>query len=144
MNSTVLLAVLVAMFSWGLAAIFDKAGLNAAPDMSPISGVVVRQCIALVALCIWALAAGAVEQVRRVSAVAWAYLALSGIAAGGLGQAAYYWAAQRGDISLVGVFCAGYPIVTMLLAWPLLREAITWHKALGTVLVIAGLVVLSW
>jgi len=138
-----LIAVVIATLSWGLAATFDKIGLNSMPDMAATSAVVVRQIIGLLVVCIWSAFTGLHKEIRRVPSSAWLQLGISGTFGVGIGGVAYFYAAQSGQISNVAVFCSGYPILTLLLAVPFLREALTWHKALGTLLVIGGLAVLS-
>jgi bacterial/archaeal transporter family protein len=138
-----LIAVLITTVSWGLGGVFDKLGLDSMPDMPATSAVVVRQTMALVALGIWLSVTVSLKELRRVPASAWVYLAISGIFGVGIGGIAYFYAVQHGEISTVVVFCSGYPMLTLLLAVPFLREAVTWPKGVGTLLVVGGLVLLS-
>jgi len=142
-NRLMLTAVLIATVSWGLGAVFDKTSLNSMPDLPIVSAVVVRQAIALAALCILGAFNGSLREVRKVPTSAWVLLCISGAFGVGIAGVAYYYAVQHGEISRISVFCSGYPIITLLLAVPILREALTVPKVVGTVLVVSGLVVLS-
>ena len=143
MSRYMLVAVVITTVSWGLGGIFDKLGLDSMPDMPVTSAVALRQAMALVALCIWLSFTVSLKELGRVPSVAWMHLAISGILGVGVGGIAYFYAVQHGEISRVAVFCSGYPMLTLLLAVPLLREAVTWPKGVGTLLVIGGLVLLS-
>lgn len=55
----------------------------------------------------------------------------------------YYKALKLGDVATVALIDKGSVIVAILLAWWLLKEAITCRIAYGALLVIAGLIVIS-
>lgn len=61
----------------------------------------------------------------------------------GLGFPLFYLALSGGEVSKVVVITATYPVVTVLLAAWLLSEPLTAKTALGTVLAVIGIVLLS-
>jgi transporter family protein len=61
----------------------------------------------------------------------------------GLGFPLFYLALSGGEVSKVVVITATYPVVTVLLAAWFLSEPLTIKTALGTVLAIIGIVLLS-
>ena len=57
--------------------------------------------------------------------------------------AALYVALGNGEASIVIPVSSAFPIVTLLLAWLLLGERLTVRRSLGTVVVVAGVVVIT-
>ena len=55
----------------------------------------------------------------------------------------YYYALEKGDISLTGTIVAAYPMITVLLSILLLRELITVPHLIGVALVIVGAFLIS-
>ncbi len=143
MTAFALIAAAIAMAAWGGAAIFDKLALDGMQGLSPFSAVLVRQVFAVVLIASIAAFTGVREDIQRMDGTTYLYLGLSALLAAVLGQAAYYFAAEAGQMSKVVVFVASYPLVTVLLAWPFLQEPLTVPKVVGAVMVVAGLIVLS-
>lgn len=143
MSGFVLTAVLVAMLAWGIGPIFDKLAFNSMPQMSPYAAVLVRMVFSLICIAIIAGISGAHNDVRQMEPRTVAYLAISGLLAGVLAQAAYYFAVDAGEISKVVLFTAAYPLVTLIAASVALREPITWQKLVAGTLIVAGLVILA-
>ncbi len=72
--------------------------------------------------------------------------ALYGIAAGLLGTMGYIFfilAIRSGKVSIVVPLTATYPVITFLLGIAILREQVQIHHLLGTILAIAGAILLS-
>ncbi len=143
MNEYVVAGALIAMAAWGSAAIFDKLALNAMRGVSPLAAVAVRMIFAVAAVCIVGAFNGAAEDVVAMEPLTFVYLALSALCGGVIGQAAYYYAANAGEVSKVVAFTAGYPLVTVVVAISLLGEPLTWPKIAGTLMTVAGLFVLT-
>lgn len=62
----------------------------------------------------------------------------------GLGMLAYYAALARGQASIVGPFTALFPLLTLALAFAVLRERINRVQAAGMILALAAIVLLSF
>lgn len=71
------------------------------------------------------------------------FLAVAVGIASGVAYIFFYLAVGRGEASRVVTITALYPVVTAVLAVLLLREPVTWTKAAGTLLAVAGLVLLA-
>ncbi len=143
MSGYVLAGALIAMAAWGSAAIFDKLALNAMRGVSPLAAVVVRMIFAVAAVCVIGAFTGAAEDAMAMEPVTFVYLALSALFGAVIGQVAYYYAANAGEVSKVVAFTAGYPLVTVVVAISLLGESLTWLKVAGTLMTVAGLFVLT-
>ena len=55
----------------------------------------------------------------------------------------YYKALKMGDVATVALIDKGSVVIAILLAWWLLKEAITLQTALGALLIVAGLLVIA-
>ena len=73
----------------------------------------------------------------------WLFLTLSGCATG-LSWLCYFHALKIGEASRVAPIDKLSVVFVVLLAWPLLGEAITLAKAAGVLLIAAGAIVLAW
>ncbi len=60
-----------------------------------------------------------------------------------LGQILYFSALGKGKASIVVLMTGLYPVVTVLLAFFVLKEVITWTQAAGIVLAIASMTLLA-
>lgn len=56
----------------------------------------------------------------------------------------YYKAIHEGDVGTVAIIDKGSFLIAVVLAWLLLDERITFRVAIGSLLVLAGLVVVAW
>lgn len=81
-------------------------------------------------------------ELRQITAGNMVFLALSGLTTA-LSWIFYYKAIKVGDVATVALIDKGSVIVAMVLAWALLREAITPRMALGALLIVAGLIVIA-
>jgi transporter family protein len=70
------------------------------------------------------------------------FLGLSGLTTT-LSWVFYYKALKLGDVSTIALIDKGSFLVAVLLSWLLLHEKITWRVGLGSILILAGLIVAS-
>ena len=84
---------------------------------------------------------GAQQGISGITPRAWIFLTLSGLATGA-SWLFYYRALQLGDASLVAPVDKSSLVITILLAFIFLHEAISWKVILGSALIAAGTFVL--
>ncbi len=98
----------------------------------------------VVVLFAWAIAVffGAHRGASSITGRTWLFLVLSGLATG-LSWLCYFRALQLGPASRVAPVDKLSVVLVILLAWPVLGEAITAPKLLGGALIAAGAVVLA-
>ena len=84
---------------------------------------------------------GVNKQLPNIGARSWIFLILSGIATG-LSWLFYYRALQLGDASKVVPIDKSSVVISMILAFVILKEKITWQTLLGGLLITAGTFVL--
>ena len=135
-------ALLAAIFA-GLTSVLAKSGMkNLGPDVSLALRTCVVFTLVMVNALIWTNARplAALEAARPRDL---ALLALSGLTTS-LSWIFYYRAMKTGTVSFVSLVDKGSILITLLLSFWLLKEPFTPKIALGGVLVLAGLGVLTW
>jgi drug/metabolite transporter (DMT)-like permease len=89
--------------------------------------------------CIWIFGFGpALTEIPRLTASGWTSILVLGIFGSGLAYIAWYDALQAIPASQLGVFINIEPLVTMMLAAPMLGEQITLISLLGGAIIILG------
>lgn len=136
---SVVLAVL-AMICWGIAPVFSKLGLV---KVDPFVALAVRSFSVTAILFVSGLLMGKFSGLDFSDRKSYLFIVMEGILAALLGQLAYYYAQKLGDISRVTPIVAAFPVITVILAIALLGEKFTWSKLVGTVLIVAGIIVIK-
>lgn len=136
--SWIVWAVLSAVFA-AITAILAKMGVA---GVDPNLATAVRTTVVVVFAWAIAIAFEAHGGLWHIGRRSWVFLTLSGLATG-LSWICYFRALSLGQASKVAPIDKLSVVFVILLAWPLLGEAITWPKALGTLLIAAGAIVLA-
>jgi transporter family protein len=126
----------LALFSFGLWGFFSKFSVLHLDAKSAL----VYQTIGV--LLTGLLMLGFMKFKPAVDAKGISFALLTGVAYG-VGCLFYLMAASRGKLITVVTMTALYPLVTMLLAYWFLHEAINFKQCLGIILAIAAIVLLS-
>jgi bacterial/archaeal transporter family protein len=137
LRSTWLLYALLCIVWWGIWGFLSKLG---ADRISP-QQLQILFTIGIVApsLLAWTQLGFRVETDRRGAI----YGILNGVFTG-LGMLAYYAALSAGKASVVGPFTALFPLLTVALAFAILRERINRIQAAGMVMALVAIIILSY
>jgi bacterial/archaeal transporter family protein len=138
MERWVLYAIISMLFA-GFTAVVAKQGLV---GISAELGLTVRTIFVCVFVLIFAALSVAPEEIKSLQKVNYTWLALSAITTAG-SWIFYYKALKIGDVATVALIDKGSVVIAILLAWWLLKEAITLRIALGALLIVAGLFVIA-
>lgn len=84
---------------------------------------------------------GVQKQITNIGTRSWVFLVLSGLATG-LSWLFYYRALQMGDASRVVPIDKSSVVISMILAFVVLKEQVTWQTVVGGILITAGTFVL--
>lgn len=84
---------------------------------------------------------GVHKQITDIGTKSWVFLMLSGLATG-LSWLFYYRALQMGDASRVVPIDKFSVVISMILAFVVLKEQVTWQSVVGGILITAGTFVL--
>lgn len=122
----------------GVTAVIAKAGMR---NVSGDVALVIRTSWVLLLVWVHALAFRHVRDLALLTSRDVLFLCISGTTTF-LSWLFYYRAVKEGSVSVVASIDKASIVVTLVLAFLFLQEPITWRMALGTVLIVAGLVVL--
>ena len=133
----VVYALLSALFA-ASTSILAKIGINGVDSNLATA---IRTVVVLVMA--WGLVfmTGVQKQISNIGARSWLFLVLSGIATG-LSWLFYYRALQMGDASRAVPIDKSSVVISMVLAFVVLKEQLTWQSIVGGLLITAGTFVL--
>ena len=103
----------------------------------------IRTTVVVVFAWIIALSLGSHHSIMAIDRRAWLLLGASGIATG-LSWICYFRALSLGEASKVAPIDKLSVVLVILLAWPLLGEALTARKLLGGAMIAGGAIVLAF
>ncbi len=138
MERWVLYAIISMLFA-GFTAVVAKQGLA---GISAELGLTVRTLFVCAFVLVFAALSVSPSEIKSLQKVNYIWLGLSGITTAG-SWIFYYKALKMGDVATVALIDKGSVVIAILLAWWLLKEAITLQIALGAMLIVAGLFVIA-
>lgn len=138
MERWIIYAVISACFA-GFTAVIAKQGLS---GISAEAGLTVRTLFVCGFVLIFAFFSSTLVEFKALQKANYIWLALSALATAG-SWLFYYKALKIGDVATVALIDKGSVIIAILLAWWLLKEAITWRVACGAVLIVTGLIIIA-
>ena len=131
-------SILSAVFA-AATALLAKSGVA---HVEPNLATAIRTTVVVIFAWAIALALGSHNELGSVDRRSWMLLGASGLATG-LSWICYFRALSIGQASKVAPIDKLSVVLVILLAWPLLGEAITMRKAAGGLLIVAGAIVLA-
>lgn len=135
-----LLALFTAM-AWGIGGYFEKKGLHLG-GLSPQVGITIRTAVALLILGIASFPQW--KTISQAGPKALTMMALGGgVVAGAVGMLCFYAALKGAPLNRVMPIAFTSPLFGALMGILLGGEPLTWKIALGTLLTIGGIVVLT-
>lgn len=136
-NMWILFAVLSAVFA-AATAILAKIGIQ---DMNSNLATAIRTVVVLVMAWGIVLFTGVQHEIPNITARSWIFLILSGIATG-LSWLFYFKALQLGDASRVVPIDKFSVVISMVLAFVILKEAVTAKTVVGGILITFGTLIM--
>ncbi len=133
------LYAIVSMCFAGFTSVVAKQGLA---GISAELGLTVRTIFVCLFVLIFAALSVAPAEIKSLQKINYIWLAVSALTTAG-SWIFYYKALKVGDVATVALIDKGSVVIAILLAWWLLKEAITLRILLGAVLIIAGLFVIA-
>ncbi len=132
-DSWVIYAILSAVFA-ALTSILAKIGIS---DINSNLATAIRTIVVLIMAWGIVFMTGAQIGIQDITAKSWIFLALSGIATG-FSWLFYYKALQLGDASKVVPIDKFSVVISMILAFVILKEDLTFKTVMGGILITAG------
>ncbi|MBI4833697.1 MAG: EamA family transporter [Planctomycetes bacterium] len=139
MDTRAIIFIIIAIFGWGIAAVFDKMALKTGDSFS---GLTIRAAVVFVTMALLAVFSGKSQSIItlvRSDMRSTLYFAASGILAGFIAMVAYYAALRLAPSSQVVPISSAYPLVTALFAMFLLKETVSVQQWLGILLIMIGI-----
>jgi bacterial/archaeal transporter family protein len=138
MQRWVIYAFLSACFA-GFTSVIAKQGLV---GISSELGLFIRTLFVCVFVIVFALIAVPPSEIKTLQKANFIWLGLSGLATAG-SWIFYYKALKEGDVATVALVDKSSVLIAILLAWWLLKEAITLRMMFGALCILVGLFVIS-
>lgn len=132
-DSWVIYAILSAVFA-ALTSILAKIGIS---DINSNLATAIRTIVVLIMAWGIVFMTGAQSGIQDITAKSWIFLVLSGIATG-LSWLFYYKSLQLGDASKVVPIDKFSVVISMILAFVILKEDLTFKTVMGGILITAG------
>lgn len=129
----------VSMFFAGFTAVIAKQGLT---GISSELGLTIRTIFVFFFVLIFAAMFVSPSEVRNLQRTNYLWLGISGLAAA-LSWIFYYKALKIGDVATVALIDKGSVVIAIILAWLLLKEAVTLRLVIGAAFIVTGLFVIA-
>lgn len=146
--NAILIAVLAGL-CWGVGELFTKSALHTR-QIGPLTAIALRSTIALPVLWLaYAIGVHGLKMEPRTwmkaePATLLKVILGSGLVAGAGGMICFYLALNLGEVSRIKpVAFSVAPATAVILGWLILREPMSLQKALGVMLILAGVVLLT-
>lgn len=136
-NMWIIYALLSALFA-ALTSILAKIGIE---NINSNLATAIRTVVVLVMAWGIVLINGSINQIGNITQKSWIFLILSGIVTG-LSWLFYYKALQTGDASKVVPIDKFSVVITMVLAFVILKEAVTIKTVVGGIFITIGTFIL--
>ncbi len=135
------LYALLTAIAWGIGGYFEKKGLHLG-NLSPQMGITIRTAVALVILATVSFPQW--KSLPQASSKALLMMVIGGgVIAGSLGMLSFYMAIKGAPLSRVMPIAFTSPLFGALMGVLLGGEPLTWKTILGTILTVAGIIVLT-
>lgn len=121
-------------FFAGITAILAKCGIR---ETDSTVATAIRTIVVLAFAWVMVAVVGSAGQIGSIKPMTWAFLGLSGLATG-VSWLCYFKALQLGDVNKVVPIDKSSTVLTMLLAFLLLGEPLSWVSVVAMALILAG------
>ena len=121
-------------FFAGITAILAKCGIR---ETDSTVATAIRTIVVLAFAWVMVAAVGSAGQIGSIKPMTWAFLGLSGLATGA-SWLCYFKALQLGDVNKVVPIDKSSTVLTMLFAFLLLGEPLSWASVVAMALILAG------
>lgn len=121
-------------FFAGITAILAKCGIR---ETDSTVATAIRTIVVLAFAWVMVALVGSAGQIGSIAPMTWAFLGLSGLATGA-SWLCYFKALQLGDVNKVVPIDKSSTVLTMLLAFLLLGEPLSWVSVVAMALILAG------
>lgn len=137
----VFLYAFIGVLCLGIAPLFGKTALD---SVSPTTAFAIRTVIAAVVVLTWLIGTNTYHELSHLSKTFWFFITAEAVLAAVLGDLAYFYALQKGNINEVALIMSCTPLITVLLSYLLFDESISLSLLVGAILITVGLVIINY
>ncbi|WP_169717654.1 hypothetical protein SPSIL_010240 [Sporomusa silvacetica DSM 10669] len=135
----IFLYAFLAVLCLGSAPLFGKSALD---NINPVTTLVIRTFIATGLVSIWLLLTKTYIEFSSLSLSSWLMISMEALLAAVLGELAYFYALEKGDVYEIAVLMSCAPLVTIILGNVFLSQPLSLRQLIGALVVTIGLVIL--
>ena len=132
--------LLITILCWGTTPILEKLGLK---DLDVFTGLFIRSAAVFFILLIAFIASGKINSLSKVPAKTIVIFSVTGILAGLVGMWTYFKVLKISPSSKIVPLAATYPLVAAILGVYILKEEFSWLRIVGTILIVAGILLVK-
>lgn len=129
----------VAVLCLGLAPLFGKLALH---NTNPITALVIRTFIATGLVGFWLLTTKTNIDFTEVSLSDWLIIGIEAVLGAVLGELAYFYALEKGNVFEIAVIMSCTPLVTIILGSLFFAQPLSLKQLTGAMVVTVGLMIL--
>jgi len=124
----------------GIAPLFGKMALN---SVSPVTVFVLRTSIAALLCSTWYIASRGFQEFMQVPFSVWCIITVEAVLAALLGDLAYFYALESGNVNKVTLLMACTPLITVMLSFFVFHECLSMQQFFGALFITVGICLLS-
>lgn len=125
----------------GIAPLFGKIALN---SVSPVTVFVLRTSIAAILCSTWYIGSRGIHAFTQVPFTVWCVITVEAVLAALLGDLAYFYALESGNVNKVTLLMACTPLITVMLSFFVFHEALSMQQFFGALFITVGVCLLSF
>lgn len=135
-----LVYALIGVICLGIAPLFGKMALN---SVSPVTLFVLRTSIAAILCSAWYVVSRGFDEFAQVPPSVWCIITVEAVLAAILGDLAYFYALENGNVNKVTLLMACTPLITVMLSFFVFHESLSIQQFLGATFITIGICLLS-
>jgi bacterial/archaeal transporter family protein len=120
----------------GIAPLFGKMALD---TVSPTTVFVLRTSIAAILCSTWYIGSRGFHEFTQVPFTVWCIITIEAILAAFLGDLAYFYALDSGNVNKVTLLMACTPLITVMLSFFVFHECLSIQQFLGALFITVGI-----
>lgn len=137
----VFLYAFIGVLCLGIAPLFGKTALD---SVNPTTAFAIRTVIAAAVVLTWLISSNTYHELSHLSKTFWLFITAEAVLAAVLGDLAYFYALQKGNINQVALIMSCTPLITVLLSYLIFNERISFSLFAGAILITAGLIIINY
>ena len=124
----------------GIAPLFGKMALD---SVSPVTVFVMRTTIAAILCSTWYIGSRGIHEFTQVPFSIWCIITIEAVLAALLGDLAYFYALESGNVNKVSLLMACTPLITVMLSFFVFHECLSVQQFFGALFITIGICLIT-